>query len=160
MRGHAGANRDRHEWDPTSSLPALDAQDTRPQVISENGWYPSVVAPSPAAKRASRSRTGCLRIPHRYAVLWPYCHILHDLLVLFAMQVARSLRIRSRYLAMPAGKARRSKRSCTQRPEATSGCMPIRACCQSVECTQIPVIVANKKVALSPLGRSEYEKRR
>ncbi len=26
--GHAGASRDRHEWDPTSSLPALDAQDT------------------------------------------------------------------------------------------------------------------------------------
>ena len=34
---------------------------------------------------------------------------LHDLLVLFAMQVARSLRIRSRYLAMPAGKARRTQ---------------------------------------------------
>ena len=37
LPGHAGANRDRHEWDPTSSLPALDAQDTRTQVISENG---------------------------------------------------------------------------------------------------------------------------
>ena len=33
LHGHAGANRDRHEWDSTSSLPALDAQDTRPQVI-------------------------------------------------------------------------------------------------------------------------------
>ena len=31
----------------------------------------------------TRSRTGCLRIPHRY-VLWPYYHRLHDLLVLFA----------------------------------------------------------------------------
>ena len=37
LPGHAGANRDRHEWDPTSSLPALDSQDTRMQVISENG---------------------------------------------------------------------------------------------------------------------------
>ena len=33
----------------------------------------------------------------------------HDLVVFFAMQVARSLRIRSRYLAMPAGKARRTQ---------------------------------------------------
>jgi hypothetical protein len=37
LPGHAGADRDRHEWDPTSSLPALDAQDIRMQVISENG---------------------------------------------------------------------------------------------------------------------------
>ena len=34
---------------------------------------------------------------------------IHDLVVFFAMQVARSLRIRSRYLAMPAGKARRTQ---------------------------------------------------
>ena len=75
---------------PRASLPAsaLEPQleDTRaPQVTSENGrsQAPSVVAPSPAAKRASRSRTGCLRIPHRY-VLWPFYHRLHDLLVLFA----------------------------------------------------------------------------
>jgi hypothetical protein len=33
----------------------------------------------------------------------------HDLVVFFAMQVARSLRIRSRHLAMPAGKARRTQ---------------------------------------------------
>ena len=33
----------------------------------------------------------------------------HDLVVFFAMQVARSLRIRSRNLAMPAGKARRTQ---------------------------------------------------
>ena len=33
----------------------------------------------------------------------------HDLVVFFAMQVARSLRVRSRYLAMPAGKARRTQ---------------------------------------------------
>jgi len=52
------------------------------------------------------------------------------------MQVARSVRIRSRCLAMPTGKARRLKRSCTQRPEATSGSMPIRACCQSAGCPQ------------------------
>ncbi len=66
-----------------------NAGDQRKWVISDSG--PSVVAPSPAAKRASRSRTGCLRIPHRY-VLWPYHHEimrLHDPLVLFAMQVAR-----------------------------------------------------------------------
>jgi hypothetical protein len=41
LPGHAGANRDRSEWDPTSSLPALDAQDTRTQVTRENGWYGS-----------------------------------------------------------------------------------------------------------------------
>ena len=52
LPGHAGANRDRHEWDPTSSLPAFDAQGTRPQVTSENGWYPSVVAPSQACCKA------------------------------------------------------------------------------------------------------------
>ena len=33
----------------------------------------------------------------------------HDLVVFFAMQVARRLRIRSRHLAMPAGKARRTQ---------------------------------------------------
>ena len=35
--GMQAPNRDRYECDPTSSLPALDAQDTRMQVISENG---------------------------------------------------------------------------------------------------------------------------
>ena len=83
-----------------------------------------------------------MRTPHRYAVLWPYCHRLHDLLVLFATQVARSLRIRSRYLAMLTGEARRTQAQLhAQRPEAaTSGCMPIRDCRQSVECTQIPIL--------------------
>lgn len=112
-----------------------NAGDQRKWVISERR---SAFA---CCKRASRSRTGCLRTPHRYAVLWPYCHRLHDLLVLFAMQVARSLRIRSRYLAMLTGEARRTQAQLhAQRPEATSGCMPRRACCQSVECTQIPIL--------------------
>ena len=110
-----------------------NAGDQRKWVISERR---SAFA---CCKRASRSRTGCLRTPHRYAVLWPYCHRLHDLLVLFATQVARSLRIRSRYLAMLTGEARRTQAQLhAQRPEATSGCMPIRDCRQSVECTQIP----------------------
>jgi hypothetical protein len=60
------------------------------------------------------------------------------------MQVAHSLRIRSRYLAMPAGKARRTQAQLTQRPEAASGFMPIRACNQSVECAQIPILPMRK----------------
>ena len=111
-----------------------NAGDQRKWVISERR---SAFA---CCKRASRSRTGCLRTPHRYAVLWPYCHRLHHLLVPFATQVARSVRIRSRCLAIPTGKGYRRKRSCTQRPETTSGCMPIRACCQSAGCPQIPLL--------------------
>ena len=38
---HAGANSDRHEWDPTSSLPALDAQDTRMQVTTSRTFFPA-----------------------------------------------------------------------------------------------------------------------
>ena len=49
---------------------------------------------------------------------------LHDLLVLLAMQVARSLRIRSRYLAMPAGKARRTQ---AQLQAATRGSVRFHA---------------------------------
>jgi hypothetical protein len=41
-------------------------------------------------------------------------------------------------LRCPRGRRVGHKRRCTRRPEATSGCMPIRACCQSVECRQNP----------------------
>jgi hypothetical protein len=70
---------------------------------------------------------------------WPDYHRLHDLRVFFAMQVARSLRIRSRYLAMimmpvPAWKARRTQ---AQLHAATRGNVRLHAadenlCCQSV----------------------------
>ncbi len=43
-------------------------------------------------------------------------------------------------LRCPRGRSLGHKRSCTQRSEATSACMPIRACCQSEECTQIPIL--------------------
>ncbi len=51
---------------------------------------------------------------------------IHDLVVFFAMQVARGLRIRSRYPAMPAGKARTS-RTQAQLHAATRGSVRFHA---------------------------------
>ena len=140
-------------WQPKERVPPVSVHKVHDKTVRSTNNHSQISPTIPFTNvERSHTRTGCgavcsgvapetseVRIPFRYCGV-PLLYFLCDAMCHVAMQVVRSLRIRSRCLAMRTGKAYDTSGSCTQRPEATSADIPIRASCRSEECKQISLL--------------------